>query len=159
MLLQRLMTMKLLTLAMITSLAGCASSAGEEIAGTQAALETVSPTASGSSDSPAVCGNGEVEEGEDCDNEAGNGLVGNGCSRNCRFAADPYMPCGESAGGAECSDGAPRCQRAHYGESDEFICGECDNTQNENADEYCIPIYGPPVGNAHWGCCEDGACM
>jgi cysteine-rich repeat protein len=39
----------------------------------------------GGSSSKAVCGNGKIESGEDCDNGSQNGQPGNGCSADCTF--------------------------------------------------------------------------
>jgi cysteine-rich repeat protein len=47
----------------------------------------------------ALCGNGVVDAGEDCDD--GDDLANDGCSAACRFEADIFVSCGGAAGAGQ----------------------------------------------------------
>src|SRR5690625_5007305 len=56
-------------------------------------------------DGEALCGNGVVEEAEECDD--GNAVSGDGCSAECRIEDGPITPgvCDDAEDGEECGDG------------------------------------------------------
>ena len=81
------------------------------------------------------CGNGVVQEGEECDDE--NPFDGDGCSAMCRFEGDIIPVCGDGIliDGEDCDDG--------------------NNTDGDGCSAYCIREHGsgPLCGN---GAVNDG---
>jgi hypothetical protein len=64
-------------------------------------------------DASELCGNGVVEEGEDCDEGAARNLEGTGCEPDCTFSCAQDADCddGESCNGVEtCNLALHRCQ-------------------------------------------------
>jgi cysteine-rich repeat protein len=72
----------------------------------------------------AVCGNGVVETGEDCDDGSKNGAPGDPCERDCTWACTP----GTVNGDKKCNDGEP-----------------CNGTESCSAGHTCTP--GTPLGD------------
>ncbi len=94
------------------------------------------------------CGNGVLDEGEECDD--GNNTSGDGCSRGCTDE-DNTAVCGNGLweAGEECDDGN---NVAHDGCSPlcikEYTCGDgvCSSTEGENC-QNCIVDCCPACGN------------
>ncbi len=74
--------------------------------------------------SAAVCGDGVVETGEDCDDGSKNGATGDPCERDCTWACTP----GTVNGDKKCNDGEP-----------------CNGTETCSAGHLCVP--GTPLGD------------
>jgi cysteine-rich repeat protein len=55
-----------------------------------------------------VCGNGDIETGEQCDKGSQNGVAGSGCGSDCKTVAPPAPVCGNSAveTGEQCDIGS-----------------------------------------------------
>lgn len=127
----------------------------------------------------AVCGNGKVESGEDCDFGDGNG-AGNGCEKNCRFSCtvspnscDDGNPCngaeacfsfrmGMSAG-QKCQAGTPPADGTACGAKRICLARACaaslcgDGYVDTSAGEQCDPPNGTSCdGSCHTVRCGDG---
>ena len=102
--------------------------------------EQDSGTPDATADAPkAVCGDGIVEPGEDCDNGANNG-PNTGCENDCTFSC----VAGTSKGDPKCSDGNP-----------------CNGMETCGSDHICHPGTPEPVGTS---CgtgmiCSNGMCQ
>ncbi|MFH1434401.1 MAG: hypothetical protein ABIJ56_01670 [Pseudomonadota bacterium] len=70
------------------------------------------------------CGNGEVEEEEECD-DGRNGNPDDGCTDECTYSChdDPECDDGEMCNGAEACGGATHMCRAGAPREDGFVCG------------------------------------
>lgn len=90
------------------------------------------------------CGNGVLEEGEQCDD--GNNIDGDGCSAQCTTEVQPYCGDGNVDEGEQCDDGnnnnGDGCSAECTIEEIEPFCGdgnvdegeECDDGNNEDGD-------------------------
>jgi hypothetical protein len=91
---------------------------------------------------PPGCGDGNVDEGEECDRGAGvNGVAGSGCTASCRFACDVQVGCsngnpcdGDEAcadvadgAGRICQSGTPRAAGAVCAASPRRVCSASGN--------------------------------
>jgi cysteine-rich repeat protein len=72
----------------------------------------------------AVCGDGIVETGEDCDDGSKNGATGDPCERDCTWACTP----GTVNGDKKCNDGEP-----------------CNGTETCSSGHLCVP--GTPLAD------------
>jgi cysteine-rich repeat protein len=102
----------------------------------------------------AVCGNSEVEVGEDCDD--GNTAAGDCCSANCTFEANA-APCtdGTFCNGIEKCDGEGSCVNQGdpadcSGLSDQCAVGVCDGEL-----DHCVADGASKEGDA---CTDDSEC-
>ena len=113
-----------------------------------------------------VCGNGQIEQGEQCD--AGNIQNGDGCSAVCQIEAEDAAVCGNAIieGQEQCDDGNnqngdgcsancaienPVCGNARVEQGE-----QCDDGNNQNGDgcsAACVIEVNPVCGN---GQVEDG---
>jgi hypothetical protein len=93
-------------LAMVGGVVGCGDDDGNGSGVPDADSADTSPT-------EAVCGNGIVEAGEDCDNGPGGNIDGSGCDSDCTFSCHTDADCddGNECNGEErCSASLNRCQ-------------------------------------------------
>jgi hypothetical protein len=108
---------------------GCGDDDGNGNGGPQDATTQDVPAA-------AVCGNGIVEEGEDCDNGTAANLPGSGCEPDCTFTCRSDAECddGNPCNGEErCSTSLHRCQAG---------------TPLEDGAECTLMLPAPPDGDA-----------
>jgi cysteine-rich repeat protein len=109
----------------------------------------------------AVCGNGLVEVGEDCDD--GNIQGGDGCSENCDFCGDGITQAWE-----ECDDGntaagdacTPVCRAATCGDGFPAPSEACDDGNHIGTDgctpSCALPACGDGFVNHASEACDDG---
>ncbi|MFH1437969.1 MAG: hypothetical protein ABIJ56_19835 [Pseudomonadota bacterium] len=128
---------------------------GECHDGTPLSDDTVCETAEGVSGVcrdelciPDTCGNGEVDDGEECDDE--NDVGGDGCEINCRFSCDTEADCSDDDG---CTD--DDCVANDNGR----VCDFPYNTAECNDDLYCTlddACNGEGVCVGTGSPCDDG---
>jgi len=85
---------------------------------------------------PAECGNGELEEGEECDD--GNTIDGDGCSSTCMIEEELEPVCGNGVleQGEECDDG-----NTIDGDGCSSLC-EIEEEEEEEEEDICPNIEG-----------------
>lgn len=123
----------------------------------------VTGTCQGGTCTPAGCGDGNVDAGEECDNGAGNG-PGTGCTTGCQFECDVVADCTDGnacngdetcatvAGGKTCQNGSPLSEGAVCANTPRRICdasGACvlslcgDGFVDAGGGEACEPPNTP----------------
>ena len=113
------------------------------ILSTMIALAVVGISSTAEATEPApVCGNGDVEEGEECDDD--NTQNGDGCDEDCQEEdEEPECGDGEVDEGEECDDGDNSNTDACLNTCEDAFCGdgftrvgveECDDGNNEDDD-------------------------
>lgn len=109
----------------------------------------------------AVCGNGLVEVGEDCDD--GNIVNGDGCSENCDWCGDgiaqAWEDCddGNTADGDACTPDCryPRCGDGYVGPGEE--CDDGNQSGIDGCTPTCkLPACGDGFVNVASEVCDDG---
>ena len=130
-----------------TSTAGTESGSSSSTSDTSGATTGTSTTGTSTTGVlPPVCGNGEVEEGEECDD--GNTEDTDACTNACTSAI-----CGDGvvqAGAEECDDGNTDDTDACVSTCKKAVCGDgyvgpgemCDDGNNDDADE-CTNACAP----------------
>lgn len=139
--------------------AACTAQACEIIACDEASFDCDGVAQNGceSSQPCAFCGDGIVQQGEDCDNGEGNGAPGCGCANDCTFppvmatCTDNVFCNGEETcdGAGSCASSGPACDEDEFCDEQNFQCDEC------ALDEHCddgLACNGVETCNANGSC-------